>query len=326
MSKLKLSKVPTLAVERPAGFAGRPGFQLWAQDSWYRFGIVGCRYYTSSFEALLGGRAGAEAGITAVLQAELVHEPWNRNDSNAVSVHVKGRLIGYVSREIASDVGPRIGTLNRAGFAALCRARLWYKETPEPKQTRHRPDWWRAGDDADCWIYRDVPGETVMGIYCSGDLSLYDVVVYPSNKPPVGPHIMMKPGHQVNVYGTQGKEGLLLKLMGANEAAAVYATLTISHDGKRHRVCVAVDGHPVGQLSIPMSHHFVPYIQHLVREYGLPVVAARLHITSAGGAVSCCLDMAKSDESEPIYQNWIWDVTADTHYEPVSPIDVGQLR
>lgn len=65
----------------------------------YATEIVGESHYQKALESLAGGRFedAAEKHVSAVL----IHEDDNAHDSNAVRVDIRGKTVGYLSREDA---------------------------------------------------------------------------------------------------------------------------------------------------------------------------------------------------------------------------------
>jgi hypothetical protein len=54
--------------------------------------------------------------------AELVPEPSNPHDPNAVRVDIDGRCVGYLSREHAAELGPAIAEGIKTQGTGMCRA------------------------------------------------------------------------------------------------------------------------------------------------------------------------------------------------------------
>jgi HIRAN domain len=57
--------------------------------------------------------------------AELVDEPENPHDANAIAVHAEGQVVGYLPRGQAAGYRPVFDELRRRGYAAAsCQAKL----------------------------------------------------------------------------------------------------------------------------------------------------------------------------------------------------------
>lgn len=70
-----------------------------AGDGDYGTEIVGESHYQRALESLAGGRS--EDGAEDYISAVLVHEDDNPHDPKAVRVDIKGKTVGYLSREDA---------------------------------------------------------------------------------------------------------------------------------------------------------------------------------------------------------------------------------
>ncbi|HWO71025.1 MAG TPA: HIRAN domain-containing protein [Actinomycetota bacterium] len=89
----------------------------------FRVDAVGESRYQEALEAIVGGRTEEGADLETV--ALLVPEPTNRYDPNAVQVLIDGKVVGYLSRENAEVLQPRIlATMRREQRAVACRARI----------------------------------------------------------------------------------------------------------------------------------------------------------------------------------------------------------
>lgn len=89
----------------------------------FRVDVVGESRYQEALEAIAGGRT--EDGADLETAALLVPEPSNRYDPNAVQVMIDGRVVGYLSRENAAVLQPRIVEMVRGTKRAVaCRARV----------------------------------------------------------------------------------------------------------------------------------------------------------------------------------------------------------
>jgi hypothetical protein len=70
-----------------------------AGEHW--FPIVGESHYQEDLEHLAGGRS--EEGATKVVWAELVHDPQNKHDRNAIAVLIDGVKVGHLGRDDARE-------------------------------------------------------------------------------------------------------------------------------------------------------------------------------------------------------------------------------
>ena len=84
---------------------------------------AGESHYQDALEAVAGGRTAFGVCIP-LITAELVREPANPYDPNAVRVEADGRLLGYVAKEDAARFHAVIDKLAAQDRPATCRARL----------------------------------------------------------------------------------------------------------------------------------------------------------------------------------------------------------
>lgn len=71
-----------------------------------RIAIVGESHYQDAIRAACGAGPGEDVGFDCI--AELVPEPTNKHDPNAIMVQIDGRRVGYLSRSDARAYGPAI--------------------------------------------------------------------------------------------------------------------------------------------------------------------------------------------------------------------------
>jgi hypothetical protein len=82
--------------------------------------VVGESHYQPAIRAACG--AGINEEVLFECFAELVPEPSNPYDSNAVKVLIDGRQVGHLSRSDAVELGPAIVAAREAAGGSLCRA------------------------------------------------------------------------------------------------------------------------------------------------------------------------------------------------------------
>jgi hypothetical protein len=250
------------------GPMGRLGFRVWGSRPYCDLRLVGGNHYEKSYIALHEGVPCVSTGVRSRETAELVHEPWNPNDRNAVSVYVRGLLVGYMSRADASHFGPLIGVIRAAGYAATCDIRLWFRVSKVDKYIEIPNKWWMPDDpDEPRTVHVAVDGETMPSYSCGAALALGDnCALYPVNSHPRGDYFMLPPGRVIPVYDLNENVTPLRQLRtisadSNSRSIAAFATLTVGTDGKRERAVVNVDGMPIGRLSLPASKDFVPLIK-----------------------------------------------------------------
>ena len=78
----------------------------------------------SHYQEALREIVGSAAEIAVDTEAQLVPEPSNPHDPNAVMVQIDGKLVGYLSRDEAVAYGPTLKELAERGRTGLCEARI----------------------------------------------------------------------------------------------------------------------------------------------------------------------------------------------------------
>jgi hypothetical protein len=89
-------------------------------DSFTRLKVVGESHYQDALLAICGSEPGDE--VRHECFAELVPEPENRHDANAVRVEIEGRLVGHLNRADAAEWQPRLIELAESGQPVMCPA------------------------------------------------------------------------------------------------------------------------------------------------------------------------------------------------------------
>lgn len=82
--------------------------------------VVGESHYQPAIRAACG--AGINEEVKFECFAELVPEPTNPYDPNAMKVLIEERLVGYLSRADAVELGPAIMAARETTGGGLCRA------------------------------------------------------------------------------------------------------------------------------------------------------------------------------------------------------------
>ncbi len=85
--------------------------------------VVGESNYQAALEHAAGGRT-PDGCATSLVAAQLVREPRNRYDRNAVRVDIAGQVVGYLPRADAPRYHQLVTALWEQGVAATCWARL----------------------------------------------------------------------------------------------------------------------------------------------------------------------------------------------------------
>ncbi len=98
--------------------------ERWAEDI-ERFGdirvdVVGESHYQSAIRAACDWKRGTDTLFHCV--AELVPEPTNPYDPNAIKVTINGACVGYLPRQDAAKLGPAIREAIKLQGSGACRA------------------------------------------------------------------------------------------------------------------------------------------------------------------------------------------------------------
>jgi HIRAN domain len=225
-------------------------FDLWGQRGRPGVDVVGESHYADAVREVfgIGFRPG---GCELMATAQLVPEPWNRHDPDAVAVWVGERQVGYLPRHEAGRYAPVLARLVAEGRTPQVLARLW------------------AASD-----YRGRPGLTG-----SVRIDLAEPhLIAPVNREPGRPYRLLPPGAPMQVTGEEGHLGALVPRLGPEGENWAYVTL---HElvepltrGSRSVLEVRLDGAPVGQLTPRMSAELLPAVRHLASNNELTAARA----------------------------------------------------
>jgi hypothetical protein len=214
-------------------------FELWGQRGWPGVDIVGESHYADAIRDVFGSEFRSE-GCELTAAAQLVPEPWNRHDGNAVGVWVAGRQVGYLSREEAGRYAPVLSGLVADGWVPQVSARVW-----------------AAAD------YGDRPGLTG-----SVRIDLAEPhLIAPANRAPGVAHRALPAGNAIQVVGEEKHLDALLPWLRAEGECWVHVTLHEVHEqlarSTRELIEVRLEGIEVGRLSPRMSGELLPAVRHL---------------------------------------------------------------
>lgn len=84
------------------------------------FEIVGESHYQAALEDICGPKC--EEGYHYSCSANLIPEPTNSYDRNAIRVDIDGRTVGYLRRDDAAKFKEDMANLGKAGYPAACLA------------------------------------------------------------------------------------------------------------------------------------------------------------------------------------------------------------
>lgn len=86
--------------------------------------VVGESHYQPALRAATGGRKAASWDDHIAVKAQLVPEPKNKFDRNAVAVRVGGRTVGHLPAEVAVEYQPVLLGLLRRGVLGTCKGAI----------------------------------------------------------------------------------------------------------------------------------------------------------------------------------------------------------
>lgn len=120
---------PIAAVNQPSSSPKRSYPVSLGRAAWSNVEVVGEHAYAKAIKtALLANGAisirGSDGEVEGV-EVELVAEPDNPHDANAISVRWRGRVLGYLSREDALRYKQPIRRIIASGLLAATTARMW---------------------------------------------------------------------------------------------------------------------------------------------------------------------------------------------------------
>jgi collagen type III alpha len=220
-------------------------FDLWGQRGWASVDVAGEAHYTKQLRSLFGNDFkpyGSEIEVTA----QLLPEPKNKHDPNAVGVWSGRVQLGYLPREEAARYAKVLTALTERGWTPQVSARVWGSEWSDFEDRR-----------------TSFSGSVRL------DLAEPHMLV-PANMPPSGSHRMLPTGNAIQISGEDKHLDTLGQFLRPEGECWVHATL---HEvveqlarGTRRVVEVRIDGARVGQLTPKMSSEVLPAILHLAEQ------------------------------------------------------------
>lgn len=88
----------------------------------YSVDIVGESNYQSELEQICGGRT--DESQEMIVEAVLIHEDDNPYDKKAIRVDIRGKTVGYLSRENARQYRKKLKEAGYSGITATCFAKV----------------------------------------------------------------------------------------------------------------------------------------------------------------------------------------------------------
>lgn len=215
-------------------------FDLWGRG-WSSVDVVGESHYARSIRGLMGAdlKAGGAEMVTSV---QLIPDPNNKFDRNAVGVWAGSRQLGHLSRDDASRYAPVLSALVAQGWAPQVSARIWASQGSD------------FGD-------RD-------GFTASVQLELAEPhLLVPVNAAPSAAHRLLPVGAAIQVTGEDRHLTAIMPWLRPEGECWVHVTLHEMTEqlarSSRTVVEVRIDDARVGQLTPKMSGELLAVIRHL---------------------------------------------------------------
>lgn len=214
------------------------------KDTWQNFEIVGEAYREAQITAALGKQVKLDEEVEATREAQLVPEPDNPYDSNAISVRVRGHVVGYLSREAAAVYRPVIHRITASGLVATTTARIW---------AVRRASW---------------DNSTAPRFFSNIRIYLPEAhEILPLNSRMQTNVAVLPWGGALQVTGEDEHFDYLFNYVPKGGDGLVILTMheithTLKNGAQRRLVEVRLDGERVGQMTTASSSHFLPSISH----------------------------------------------------------------
>ncbi|MBT2515773.1 DUF4236 domain-containing protein [Arthrobacter sp. ISL-30] len=274
-------KEPNSPVTRP--FSRSQGDQVsLGRSEWPNVDVVGEHAYSQAIKAAL--RA-SKAPITLRsdsevegVQVELVAEPDNPYDENAISVRWRNHVLGYLSREDAIRYTQPIRRIIASGLSATTTARIWAYDG--------------GGDELQARVTVALPEPGLIA---------------PLNEAPTGLTTLVPWGSAIQVLKEENHFDVLFNHVPPDGVGLLLVSLhkaihTLKNGIERPFVEVRLSGERVGELSNVTSAHLLPLLEHTetVGETAL----AYAKITGSALAAQLVLHAARATE---ISNDWLSD-------------------
>lgn len=197
--------------------------------------IVGEARHQDYLEELACGR-NDRGCVVQYIVAELVREPDNPYDADAVRVDVGGREVGYIPRDETLDFHDAIASFWSRGELATCRATLV-------------GGWNRSGDRGHIGVSLDVDDEL---------------------REQLGPTPLVPFGPRVTVTCEEHYSQALATMLGDNQRRTLPVVLLTERESNPHKpkqsgpaIAVQIEGSDVGYLTPAMTKRYLPFLRHL---------------------------------------------------------------
>jgi hypothetical protein len=274
-----MASEPIAPVNQPVSSANGYYPLSLGRSEWPTVEVVGEHAYGEGIKAALRANGALTArrseGEVEGLQVELVAEPDNPYDSNAISVRWNGRVLGYLSREDAARYTQSVRRIIASGFGAAATARVWAYDEGDRLRAR-------------VTVALPEPG-----------------LIAPLNEAPTGVNTLLPWGSAIQVLKEENHFDVLFSHVPSDGVGLLLVSLhkeiyTLKNGTQRPFVEVRLDGKRVGELSNVTSAHLLPLLGHTetVGETAL----AYAKVTGSALAAQLVLHAAKATE---ISNDWL---------------------
>lgn len=234
--------LPTRKAESKAAPSSPQPFWLNIAQHWPSLDVVGEAYRDDEVIAVIGRRPKVDEEIELRELATLIPEPDNPYDKNAISVRIKGHLVGYMSKDDAKHYKPYVDRIVASGHVPVTSASIWAVL--------------RDGYNGKPRFFSNVR------------LALSEPhLLLPVNDPPSTAYSIIPWGNGLQVTGEEQHFDILKPFVGKHDRELLLVTLHRGVEAKprgdREFAEVRVNGKRVGEMSTATSKHFFPIIDHL---------------------------------------------------------------
>ncbi|MDQ0144654.1 HIRAN domain-containing protein [Pseudarthrobacter niigatensis] len=270
---------PNAAVNQPASSTKGSYLVSLGRAAWPNVEVVGEHAYGKAIKAALRANGALSArrteGEAEGVGVELVAEPDNPHDANAISVRWRGRVLGYLSREDALRYKQPVRRIIASGLLAATTARIWGYD--DGGQLRAR-------------VTVALPEPEL---------------IVPLNEAPAGLSTLLPWGSGIQVLKEENHFDILFSHVPTEGRGLLLVSLhkeinTLKNGTQRPFVEVRLDGKRVGELSNVTSAHLLPLLEHIEAVGETAVAYAK--ITGSALAAQLVLQAAKSTE---ISNDWL---------------------
>ncbi|WP_344880922.1 HIRAN domain-containing protein [Zhihengliuella alba] len=207
--------------------------------------VVGESYHQRGVLGALMQKPTREDWVSEDVEADLVPEPSNPKDPLAVSVRVRGHIVGYLDREAARELAPELHRLAASGYRATTRGSIFAQ--------------YRDGYDSS--QKATLHSQVHVQLPAAGN-------VLPVNQGSLDGVVVLPRGGSLQVTGEEHHfEHLFDYVTERGEAPVILTLHRIERPAKsgpaRELAEVRLDGERIGELTAASSKHFLPTIDRI---------------------------------------------------------------